>query len=316
VLTPAKAKELVAKDPKSATVLHPYLVGRELNRKGEPSRFIIDIDAPDVMVAAAVAPQAYEHVKRYVLPDREETVRKEAERNRKLLEADADARLNWERRDFMPKWWQLWRRREDMLDAVSGLSRYIAISRVAVRTRPSIYAFVSPKIWPGDALTIFAFQDDYSFGILNSSHHRAYFEERCSKMRVDLRYTSRTAWDTFPWPQAPTDETAGAVASAAEALLNFRDERLDDGISLLAQYDSMRDPGRNPLRKLQEDLDEAVSAAYGFSRDDDVLAQLLALNLSIAEQERDGSAPPRPPGNEGLAGTVRTSSFIKPTVNL
>ena len=239
------------------------------------------------MAAAARAPHAYEHVKLHVLPDREETVRKEAKRTENSRSGPG-TRLNWERRDFMVKWWQLWRRREDMLDAISGLSRYIALSRVAVWTRPSIYAFVSPDIWPGDALTVFAFEDDYSFGILHSSYHRAYFEERCSKMRVDLRYTSRTVWDTFPWPQAPTDETAGFVASAAEALLNFRDERLADGITLEAQYNSLRDPGRNPLRNLQEELDEAVAAAYGFSRDDDVLAQLLALNLSIAEQEQEG----------------------------
>ena len=51
--------------------------------------------------------------------------------------------------------------------------------------------------------------------------------------------------------------------------------------------------------------------AYGFSRDDDLLAQLLALNLSIAEQEKDGLTEPRRPGNEGLAGTHRTSSKEK-----
>ena len=312
LLTAVQAKEMVAKDRKNLAALHPYLIGRELNRTGAPSRFIIDIDASDVMTAAAVAPDAYEHVKRHVLPDRQEIVRREAERNRKAIEADPDARLNWERRDFMVKWWELWRRRQDMLDAIVPLSRYIALSRVAVWTRPSIYAFVSPEIRPGDALTVFAFEDDYSFGILNSSYHRAYFEERCSKMRVDLRYTSRTVWDTFPWPQAPTDETAGEVAACAKALLDFRDERLAAGITLEMQYNSLRDPGRNPLGALQHNLDQAVAAAYGFSRDDDLLAQLLALNLSIAQQERDGSAPPRPPGNDGLAQTKLTSTRIEP----
>jgi hypothetical protein len=195
VLTTAQAKEMVAKDRKNLAALHPYLIGRELNRAGKPSRFIIDIDAPDAMTAAAVAPDAYEHIKRNVLPDRQEIVLKEAERNRKALEAEPNARLNWERRDFMVKWWELWRRREDMLDAIGRLSRYIALSRVAVWTRPSIYAFVSPEIRPGDALTVFAFEDDYSFGILNSSYHRAYFEERCSKMHVDLRYTSPLCQD-------------------------------------------------------------------------------------------------------------------------
>jgi hypothetical protein len=105
------------------------------------------------------------------------------------------------------------------------------------------------------------------------------------------------------------------VAEAVENLLNFRDERLADGITLEKQYASLRDPGRNPLRTLQEKLDEAVAVAYGFSRDEDVLAQLLALNQSIAQQEADGLTPRRP-GNEGLGNTKRTSTRIEPPIRL
>jgi len=316
VLTPKQAQAMVAKDPKSKAVLHPYLIGKDLTQTAAPSRFIIDIAATDAMVAAATAPAAYAHVKAHVLPDREEVVRKEAKRNKELREADPDAKLLWERRDFMVKWWHLWRRREDMLDAISGLDRYVVLSRVAVWTRPSIYAFVAPEIHPGDALTVFAFDDDYSFGILNSSCHRAYFEERCSKMRVDLRYTSRTVFDTYPWPQAPTDEAVGMVVDVVQRLIDFRDERLADGISLEAQYSSLRDPGRNALRTLQDELDKAVAVAYGFSKDDDLLAQLLALNQSIAEQEKDGLTEPRRPGNEGLPGTKLTTSRIEAPIRL
>jgi hypothetical protein len=46
------------------------------------------------------------------------------------------------------------------------------------------------------------------------------------------------------------------------------------------------------------------------------LAQLLALDLSIAEQEADGLTEPRRPGNEGLADTNRTSSRIEAPVRL
>jgi len=175
VLTPAQAQAMAARNPRNKAALFPYLVGREMNKTAEPSRFIIDIEAPDVMAAAALAPGAYEHVKAHVLPDRQELVRKEAARNQKLLDTDPKAKLNWERRDFMVKWWELWRRRADMLAAIRPLSRYIALSRVSVWTRASIYAFVSPEIRPGDALTVFTFEDDYSFGILNSTYHRAYF---------------------------------------------------------------------------------------------------------------------------------------------
>jgi hypothetical protein len=317
VLTPKEARQFVQADPEAASVIHPFLIGEELNGTGEPSRFIIDIDAPDAMQAEVQAGSyVMDHVRKTVLPDRQANAEREAKRNKQLLEANPGRTVTWHQRNFLDKWWQLGWRRGELINAISGLSRYIALSRVAVWTRQSVYAFVSPEIRPADALQVFAFEDDYSFGILHSTHHRAYFEERCSKMRVDLRYTPKTVWDTFPWPQAPTEEQVDAVAGAAARLIQLRDERLADGLSLEKQYNSLRDPGRNPLRNLQEELDEAVAGAYGFSQDDDLLAQLLALNLSIAEQERDGLTEPRRPGNEGLANTKRTSTRIEPPISL
>ncbi len=135
-------------------------------------------------------------------------------------------------------------------------------------------------------------------------------------MRVDLRYISRTVWDTFPWPQAPTDDTVEAIVDAGARLLTFREERLAEGMTLEAQYNSLRDPGRNPLRHLQKELDAAVAAAYGFDKHEDELAQLVALNQSIAKQERSRITQPRRPGNTGLRGTKRTSFRIEPPDHL
>lgn len=93
VLKPNQAQAMVEKDPTSASVIYPYLNGNDIAKTGAPSRFVIDIDADDAMAAAAQGPAAYVYVKERVLPDREETVRKEAERNKKLREADPDATL-------------------------------------------------------------------------------------------------------------------------------------------------------------------------------------------------------------------------------
>jgi hypothetical protein len=317
VLTTDEAKRFVAADPKAASVIHPFLIGEELNGNGRPSRFVIDIDADDAMQAEIQAGSVVmNHIRRNVLPDRQASAQREAEKNKALVEANPGRNVTWHQRNFLDRWWQLGWRRPELVRAVSHLSRYIALSRVAVHSRQSVYAFVSPEIRPADALQVFAFEDDYSFGVLHSTYHRRYFEERCSKMRVDLRYTPNTVWDTYPWPQAPTDEQVDAVADCATALISLRDARLADGMSLEKQYNSLRDPGRNPLRKLQEELDAAVAIAYGFSPDEDALSQLLALNLSIAAQEKDGLTEPRRPGNEGLANTKRTSSRIEPPTRL
>jgi len=59
VLTPEEARAMAVRDPRSKAALFPYLIGRDLNRTGEPSRFIIDIDAPDAMAAAGMPDGRY-----------------------------------------------------------------------------------------------------------------------------------------------------------------------------------------------------------------------------------------------------------------
>ena len=49
----------------------------------------------------------------------------------------------------------------------------------------------------------------------------------------------------------------------------------------------------------------------GFSDQDDPLAQLLALNESMAQEEAVGLTQPRVPGSSGLPGTKRTTSRIE-----
>ena len=192
----------------------------------------------------------------------------------------------------------------------------IALSRVAVQSRQSVYAFVSSAIRPSDALQVFAFDDDYSLGVLHSTFHRMYFEERCSKMRVDLRYTSKTVFNTFPWPQAPAADAVAAVAECGADIVELQSTTLNDGMTLGALYNSLRGPGRNPLRTLQEDLDAAVAELYGFDPEDDELAQLLALNQSIAEEESAGITRPRSPGADGLAGATHSTWCIEPDIRL
>ena len=48
---------------------------------------------------------------------------------------------------------------------------------------------------------VFPFADDYSFGILQSGIHWAWFTAKCSTLTERFRYTSDTVFDTFPWPQ-------------------------------------------------------------------------------------------------------------------
>jgi len=66
-------------------------------------------------------------------------------------------------------------------------------------------------------------------------------------------------------------------------------------MSLRDLYRLLEQPGKNPIRDLHAELDKAVMQAYGFDEEQDVLSQLLALNLAVAEKEA-AEKPVQPPG--------------------
>ena len=67
-----------------------------------------------------------------------------------------------------------------------------------------------------------------------------------------------------------------------------------------------------PSGRCKRALIRAVAHAYGFADDEDVLAHLLALNLSIAEEEEGGITQPRSPGFEGLPEARKSGFRIEP----
>jgi hypothetical protein len=315
VLDTEAARALVARDPDSAEIVFPYLIGDELNEDGQPSRWIIDNPADDA-VGARRWQGAYEHVRDTILPDREAAAEEERINNERTLAEDANARVNWHDRNFLAAWWRLNYRRRDLIERIAHLPRYIALSRVAVERRQSVYAFLSPAIRPGDRLQVFTFADDYSFVVLHSTWHRLWFEGRGTRhgRGQGITYTMRV-FESFPWPQAPSDEAVERVVDVVHRLLTYREEQTAAGIGLGALYATLNEPGRNQLRTLHEELDGAVREAYGFNQEDEPRAQLLALNASIAEEEAGGTSP-RAPGNEGLPDTERTAFRIEPRERL
>lgn len=279
-----EALALLRKHPEYGEVLKPFLIGDELvsNFRSQPGRFVIDFSNCEIIQASRFK-FLFEKLEKEVLPD----VKKKAK------DEEAGITKPNGRAAQLNIWWKMWRRREEMLSQVSILSRYIACARV---TKRPIFEFVSGEIRPNDALMVFAFEDDYSFGIINSIYHWLWFKEKCSTLKGDWRYTTDTVWDTFPWPQCPSMSQIEAVAQAAKA---FREERRRvmeaHRMSLRDLYRIMEKPGKNGVRDLQEALDRAVTAAYGFDAGGDLLEQLLALNLETAAREARGE-PVQAPG--------------------
>lgn len=283
--------ELIRRDARSADFIYPFLGGEELLHDLTIDRWVIDLPHDDLLDAERDVPALVEHLRREVLPIREEAARKEAANNAERLAVDPKAKPRRHHSSFLDTWWQHAYRRSDMIAAIEPLKRYVALTILANEKRPSVYAFVDSRIRPSALLQVFAFEDNYSFGVLHSNLHRTWFEARCSTLETRLRYTSTSVFDSFPWPQAPSPEHVETISGIVDELLDLRAKNLAAGMSLAAQYDTLRQPGKSRLRTLHAALDAAVLAAYGFSTDDDVLAQLLALNLDIAAEPQHARGP-------------------------
>ncbi|NAY91384.1 N-6 DNA methylase [Muricauda sp. JGD-17] len=279
--------EMLAKNKVNHKVVKPFLIGRELvaNEKSQPERFVIDFTDKDIIEAASF-PEPYEMVKKSVLPDREAKANEQEEKNQKALENNSKAKVNKHHINFYNKWWQLSYGRKDLFKVLSKLKRYIACSRVSARP---IFEFVSSDINPNDALMVFAFEDNYTFGIIQSQAHILWYQEKCSSMKGDPRYTPNTIWDTFPFPQNPKLADVKKVAVAAKKLREMRNKIMDKhNYTLRDIYRILEEPGANPLKDAHQNLDDAVLAAYGFGKRKDLLSQLLDLNFEIANKIEKG----------------------------
>jgi hypothetical protein len=262
---------MIRADRLNSNVIHPFLIGRDLvSSDGKPTRFVIDFHEMDVLTASAYE-KPFERIQAKVLPDRK----------RKANEgATADGELRPHHQLFLRQWWRHSYDRPEMIALVKSIPRYIVCSGV---TKRPIFEFVDSKIRPDHSLFIFAFADDYSFGIMQSSLHWLWFITKCSKLKSDFRYTPPSVYDTFPWPQEATADQVDSVAQAGREVRRIRSQALNAVAGgLRAVYRTLELPGKNPLKDAHAALDAAVLAAYGFSAKKDLLAQLLKLNLDVA----------------------------------
>ncbi len=314
VLTPMDAASMIKLDPTSKKVIFPFLIGRDLvgQPKAKPSRYVIDLNEFD-LIEAQQFKVAFNHIKDKVLPVRKEKAEVEAKKNEQALATDPNTSTSHEHEINLRQWWKHTRGRLEVITELTKLTRYIVCSRV---TKRPIFDFVSIRIRPDTALMAFAFEDDYSFGILQSDMHWRWFTEKASTLKSDYRYTPNSVFDTFPWPQSPGAAQVKAVAEAGRALHEYRRERMNrsETLTLRDLYRSLELPGQNPLKDLHAALDAAVLAAYGFDTAGDVLAQLLALNLAVAARIEAGEPVTAPgvPADYPTPGELVSAGCIAP----
>jgi len=185
-------------------------------------------------------------------------------------------------------WWRFERPRPAMRESLRRLSRFIAANRYGKRF---LTCWQPTSVCPSGQIVVFAFEDDFSMGVLTSSIHSGWAWDQSSTLRVDLRYTPTSAFETFPWPTGARDE----VDDLASRLIARRSEIcLERQIGLTKLYNEVDDGAYRDLRELHDALDEAVAAAYGWPASaahdpQESNRLLLELNRAITAGEIDYS---------------------------
>ena len=277
----------------NSKILKPFLIGDTLVGTSDktPKRHVIDFTGLDIIDASSYK-TLFDIIKNQVLPDRKAKAVKQENENAEALRKNAKAKVNKHHINFYNKWWQLSYGRQNLIKKLPEYSRYISCSRVS--SRP-IFEFISSEINPNDALMVFLLEDDYSFGIIQSIAHIKWYQEKCSSMKGDPRYTPTSIWDTFPFPQAPTLNNVKKVAEASIELRLKRNQIIEKyGYCLRDIYNILTEPGSNPIKDAHKKLDDAVFAAYGFSKRKDILSQLLELNFEVALKIENGESVQSP----------------------
>jgi hypothetical protein len=112
---------------------------------------------------------------------------------------------------------------------------------------------------------VFAFDDDFAFGLLSSAAHLAWAERWKSTIKGDPRYTPTSVFATFPWPCPVADVQRDEVSAVAAELSNLRTKlTTEEGIGLTELYNTMDAGGYRELAALHGRLDRAVLACYGW----------------------------------------------------
>ncbi|WP_146078776.1 MULTISPECIES: type IIL restriction-modification enzyme MmeI [unclassified Rathayibacter] len=216
-------------------------------------------------------PAVMKYLEKEVLPTRQAKAVAEKAAHDIALAANPKARLNKHHAGFLNRLWMLGWRREELLASTAGMDRYIALTRTSSELRGPVFAFIDGRFRIADSLVAFPYSDDYSLGVLQSKVHVTWFRERCTTLETRQTYTSEAVFRSFPWPQEPTPEAVDRIKQAMVAIVNQRAALFRLGSTLAQQYDVLRKPGSSTFRDLHKELDDAVTAAYGFNGEEDPL---------------------------------------------
>lgn len=136
---------------------------------------------------------------------------------------------------------------------------YIVVPRVSSEDRNYIpIGFMMGEIIATDRITMLPDASHYVFGVLCSLMHMAWMRTICGRLESRYNYSANVVYNTFPWPNIPSEKRRKAIEQAAQAVLNARTKH--PSASLADLYDLRTMPAG--LLKAHAALDKAVDLCY------------------------------------------------------
>lgn len=171
--------------------------------------------------------------------------------------------------------------------AIKPLDRYLA---TPLHSKYRVFVWVNANRIPNHSIGVFACEDDYFMGILQSRVHEVWSFAMGTQLESRPRYTHTTCFETFPFPN-PTEEQKQRIAKIAHRISRRRVTRLTpyedtpEEIKRKLTMTNLYNDYPEWLLWDHEFLDHAVFAAYNWAEnpgdldDDTILQRLLELNL-------------------------------------
>jgi hypothetical protein len=270
-------RELIAKDPRNAERIFPYIGGEEVNDSPTHAHYRWAINFEDFPRARdsnlphwgeCTEKQCNEMLHSGIVPtDYPGAVAADWPDLLRVLEYKVKPiRDNDNRESYRRYWWRFAERRGALYSATQGFDRVLAIARVGERAG---FALLPAGMIYSEQLVVFAFSGLQPFAALQSRVHEVWARFFASSLEDRLRYTPTDCFETFPLPDGfetdPRLETVGREYYDFRAALMV--ERNEGPTKI---YNRFHDPDERSnaigeLRRLHDAMDRAVLDAYGWS---------------------------------------------------
>jgi hypothetical protein len=275
----AETKRLIAKDPRNAERIRPYIGGEEVNESPTHAhhRYAIDFfDFPlqreEMSPTWAEADERQRQRQRWltlgIVPlDYIDPVAADWPHLLAIVRERVKPERDPQTREALRvRWWQHAEKRPGLYQAVDGLERVLAISRVNAHFG---FAFLPAGVIFSEQLIVEAVNTFGWFALLQSRIHEIWARFFASSLEDRLRYTPSDCFETFPLPVPAKGitglEGVGQTYYEARAALMQATNR-----GLTATYNRFTDPEDQDaaivhLRELHAAMDRAVLDAYGWA---------------------------------------------------